>query len=372
MPGFSAACLPDTPLTRASYRAFPTASGTWPLNYLPCPAKPGPADGRRFWQDATTATKSTVAVAEADPDGPPPEAGGDDDEADDDWGPIRLGTLPPAEAFPLDVLPGPARDLAEAVARSIRCPVDFPAVAALATASGLIGRSASLLVKPGYFATASLYAALVGGPSSGKSPALRAALAPVWRLAEILFDEARAARALWNEAPEDERGEEPAVRRIVTTDPTTEALGPILASNPRGLIVAPDEMTKWVMSMDQYKGGKGGDRPFYLSAWVGEPIYIDRAKNMKEPIVVPHPFLNIVGGMTPDMLTALSEGRGRDDGFMARLLFTFPNRVANRRYSEEGVPDSTAARLGRAAKAGPSGNGRCATWKAMPPPTSSR
>ena len=82
--------------------------------------------------------------------------------------------------------PIPARDLAEAAAESIGCPVDFPAVAILAAASGIIGRSASLLIKPGYFESASLYVALVGSPSSGKSPALRAALAPVWSIAAKL------------------------------------------------------------------------------------------------------------------------------------------------------------------------------------------
>ena len=35
-------------------------------------------------------------------------------------------------------------------------------------------------VKAGYFVTSSLFVALVGSPSSGKSPALRAALAPLW------------------------------------------------------------------------------------------------------------------------------------------------------------------------------------------------
>ena len=133
----------------------------------------------------------------------------------------------------------------------------------------------------------------------------------------------------------------PTLQRIVSTDPTTEALAPILARNPRGLTVAPDEMTKWVMSMDQYKGGKGGDRPFYLSAWGGEPVFIDRAKHMREPIAVPHPFLTVVGGTTPDMLSALSEGKGREDGFMARLLFCYPERMP-RHYSEEGIPEPVA------------------------------
>ena len=49
---------------------------------------------------------------------------------------------------------------------------------------------------------------------------------------------------------------------------------------------------------------------------------------MSEPIVVPHPFLTVVGGLTPDMLTELPEGKGRDDGFMARLLFAYPDREA--------------------------------------------
>ncbi len=118
----------------------------------------------------------------------------------------------------------------------------------------------------------------------------------------------------WKEAKPDERAEPPILERIVSTDPTTEALGPILADNPRGMILTPDEMTKWIMSMDQYKGGRGGDRPFYLSAWNGEPIYIDRAKRPGEPITVPHPYIAIAGGMTPDMLSTLPEGRGAMTG----------------------------------------------------------
>jgi hypothetical protein len=212
----------------------------------------------------------------ADPRGSPPSEA--DTHADDDWEPIRLGALPSAEPFPLDVLPIPARDLAEAAAESIGCPADFPAVAILAPASGVIGRSASLLIKSGYFASASLYVGLVGNPSSGKSPALGATLAPVWSIGQSLHEKWRPERDAWKAGKSDQRGPEPILERVVSTDPTTEALGPILAKNPRGLVLAPDEMTKWFLSMDQYKGGRGGDRPFYLSAWNGEPVYVDRAK----------------------------------------------------------------------------------------------
>jgi hypothetical protein len=53
------------------------------------------------------------ALVAADPTGPAPEndsKGGV--EPDDNWEPIRLGSLPPAEPFPIDVLPPAARDLA--------------------------------------------------------------------------------------------------------------------------------------------------------------------------------------------------------------------------------------------------------------------
>jgi hypothetical protein len=294
-----------------------------------------------FLADLPDRDRITQAVADADPTGPAPEATADDDGSGEQWGPIRLGSLPRAELFPLDTLPIPVRDLANAAAKSIACPVDYPAVAALAAASGLIGRSVVLHIKDGYEASASLYAALVGGPSSGKSPALGFALAPVWALAEKLQDRWRTETKDREVSKSQDSGDGTELGRIVSTDPTTEALAPLLAKNPRGLIVAPDEMTKWVMSMDQYKGGKGGDRPFYLSVWGGEPVFIDRAKYMREPIVVPHPFLTVIGGMTPDMLSTLSEAKGREDGFLARLLFCFPERTP-RRYSSEGIPESLA------------------------------
>jgi hypothetical protein len=280
------------------------------------------------------------AVQNAEPDGPPPDPSeSSDDGVEGEWGAVLLGTLPRADPFPIDVLPGPARAVAEAAAEAIACPIDFPAAGTLAAASGAIGRSATLMVKPGYFASACLYLAVVGGPSSGKSPALRAALRPLNELAKELHEQWTADRDAWEAADKDGRGPRPTVRRIITTDPTTEALGPILRDNPRGLVVSPDEMTRWVLSMDQYRNGKGGDRPFYLTVWNGDAVYVDRAKNLTEPIAVPHPFLTVVGGMTPDMLSTLHEGRGRDDGFLARLIFAYPDPPP-RRYSPAGISSS--------------------------------
>ena len=272
-----------------------------------------------------------LAMAESFPMGPPPRPVRMTTEADD-----GLGTDPPRRRCPrpnrslLTSLPIPARDLAEAAAESIGCPVDFPAVAILAAASGIIGRSARLVIKPGYFESASLYAAPCGEPFKRQITSPARPWPPSGKSSRE-YDDSGDRRWMRGRPPSPTRGEEPSLTPDRHDRPHNRGPRPDPGQEPdAGLIVVPDEMTKWVMSMDQYKGGKGGDRPFYLSAWNGEPVYIDRAKHMTEPIVVPHPFLTVVGGMTPDMLSTLPEGRGRDDGFIARLLFAYPDRMAHR------------------------------------------
>jgi hypothetical protein len=98
--------------------------------------------------------------------------------------------------------------------------------------------------------------------------------------------------------------------------------------NPRGLVVISDEITGWVMSMNEYKGGKGSDRQFWLSAWSGEPVKVDRKGSREEgSVIVPHPFLNVLGGIQPDMLQLLKNERSLEDGFLHRILFCCPEEV---------------------------------------------
>src|SRR5262249_43268237 len=122
-------------------------------------------------KDATVPRPLSGLVALCDPG-----AGGDE------WGPLRLGDAPPAEPFADVILPDPVYDFVRVVSASIGCPPDFVGLPVLVIAGAAIGRSASLLLKPGYFASASLYGMNVGGPSSGKSPALDAVVAPMWEI----------------------------------------------------------------------------------------------------------------------------------------------------------------------------------------------
>ena len=73
-----------------------------------------------------------------------------------------------------------------------------------------------------------------------------------------------------------EKPRKPVLLRVHTDDATVESLAPILMKNPRGLIQIRDELAAWVTSANQYKGGKGSDRQFWLSNWAGVQACVDR------------------------------------------------------------------------------------------------
>lgn len=316
---------------------------------------PGPARQELFkWAcvawDESEVDALTLAIAQIDPDGPPPA-----DDVPEPWPAMRLDEPPPAEAFPVDVLPAAASELVQAAAASIGCSPDHAALATLAAAAGAIGRSVSLKLKDSYFAPASLYACLVGPPSDGKTPALDAAAEPVKRIGRTLAEEHRQAMRRW-EAEEEAaaklpKGQKPPptpppqARRIDVDDITMETIPQILEPNPRGLILIKDELSGLLTGANQYKGGKGNDRQVWLNIWSGTEIVKDRVGNGKAvSIRCPHPLLTIVGGMQPDMLGEMVDAKGRSDGLVERFLFAYPDPTPAAKWSKVGIPSDTADR----------------------------
>jgi hypothetical protein len=125
-------------------------------------------------------------------------------------------------------------------------------------------------------------------------------------------------------------------------DTTTEALFPILEENPRGVLVSREELTGWLRSMDQYKG-KGSDRQTWLSMWSNSPTAIDR-KGRAEPIIVPRPFVSLVGSVQPEKLPELA--RGPDDGLLDRFLVSYPE-LKRTRISDAEISDEATVEVKR-------------------------
>jgi hypothetical protein len=285
----------------------------------------------------------TVAALLSELAGPP------DTEEAGDWEPG--GAAEGGAPFPLTAFPPVLRNFASTVAASLQCPVDFIAVFMLAVAGAAIGAARRLRVRPGYEEGARIYAAVVAPPGSAKSPALRAVCAPIYAEQQRLHAEYRAAMAEYERAldtPASSAGASPrpvrpAMRHLYVGDVTVEALSHMLARSPRGLIKICDELTGWIMGMNQYKGGRGSDRQFYLSGWSGEPIKVDRRSNADDPLLVPDPFLSVIGGIQPGRLSELDAGDDGEDGFVHRILLVFPRPVGTRQWRWEGLPEAPRA-----------------------------
>lgn len=269
----------------------------------------------------------------------------------------------PAPPFPMWTLPIQLSEFVRAASAALRCPPDFLGVPLLVLAGAAIGNSRVLELKRGYVVGANMYAALVANPGSAKSPALSVAADPFYRRQEeahlnytrALVDHqkkvaeyekaqksaGRGAKpnAELNEPPAEPPAQ-PALEYLWTSDVTIEALAMLLQSSHRGMVIIRDELSGWVRSLGQYKGGRGADREFFLETWSQKPI--NSVRKGQPELLVHRPFLSIIGAITPDMVGTLAEDDGREDGFVDRILFSFPEPVS-KRWTEDSISESVKA-----------------------------
>jgi hypothetical protein len=280
------------------------------------------------------------AIAEQDPQGPaPPSETGEDP---DDWGPLALEELPEALPFPVEVFPPSLQAYCREVAASKLASIDFVGVAMLAVAGAAIGQSVSINIKHKWTEAALLYCGLVAPPGKVKSPVISTVAEPLTDIDHRLREESQQRIREWRDAKEETEesedeaavGPEPPRLRAVVRDITRESLVLVLRDNPRGVLCDPDELAGWVASFGEYKGRGGSDRRFWLSVWGCAPVSVDR-KGGREATLVPHPFVTVLGGLPPDMLNVLSDEQGRIDGFIDRILFSYPEEFPVQYWTDE-------------------------------------
>lgn len=249
--------------------------------------------------------------------------------------PLPEASVPP---FPLEVLPPWLRQLCTEASRALCCPPDYVAVPLLCAAGSAVGASRSLQLTRGWWVMPALYACVVAPPGSAKSPAANRALNAIraqHKRSNIAF---RAALRKWNKEEPDHRGDKPTFARAYTSDVTSEKLVSILHECPRGLLYHRDELLSWIGSMDQYReGGKGSDRQIYMAMWDHQSISIERkCHDDGLPVSAHRPCLTVYGTIQPDVLHRLSK-KGEQDGFMERILFSYPKHSEEKRWTWEDV-----------------------------------
>jgi hypothetical protein len=198
------------------------------------------------------------------------------------------------------------------------------AISALAVCAGAIPDCVKLRVKrhnTGWVEPARLWVALVGSPSSKKSPTMAAAVRPLRR---IDADQARRyaeERAIYDKLPKEEKlkVDPPKQVRSVLQDTTIEAAQDVLKDSPDGLLCYQDELSGWFGSMDKYSAGRGSakDRAFWLEAFNGGSYSVHRVG--RGSVFIENLSISLIGGIQPEPMRQVADD-SVDDGLLQRLL----------------------------------------------------
>ncbi len=241
------------------------------------------------------------------------------DESEKDDGEPELQYDP----FPMGALPGPIRAYVRASARALgeKVPPAMVAVPTLSVLSGAIGDAARLQLKRSWTEPATLWTVLVAPSGSTKSPAFSHAVRPVFRRESEARDEHQHALAEWSAQEDPDPQEKPVRKRYRTGDATPEAVVKILEENPRGVLLARDELGAWLGSFDRYVNG-AADLQFWVEVWQGVQASRDRAGEGNT--TVDTPAVPVTGTIQPGTLKEKLDEIHFDTGFAARLILCQP------------------------------------------------
>ncbi|AWM38186.1 hypothetical protein C1280_15135 [Gemmata obscuriglobus] len=246
-----------------------------------------------------------------------------------------------APAFPLHAFPAAVAEHVCAVAESVYCPVDYPALATLAAASAAIGASYVAKVKADFFQGAGLFCALVGDPSAKKSPPIKHVIRPMQKEQADRVEKIR--DEYGDELPEMYKEGE---GELFVSDVTVEKLGEMLQRQPRGLLLYKPELVGWLLAQNQYKAkGVGSDRSFFLEVYDSEPITVHRKGGAA--IHVSRPSLTMVGATQPDVVREFFDRR---DGLAERILWAYPAALPPRGERFYEVPFALSSQWGQVLK----------------------
>ncbi|MDE2103952.1 MAG: DUF3987 domain-containing protein [Patescibacteria group bacterium] len=249
--------------------------------------------------------------------------------------------LEPPGPFPMAALPPVLR--AFVTSRSAVVGADRAALAwsAISACSAAVDARIRLRMQRHHFWTvpAAIWAALIGAPSTKKTPAIDAAWAPLQAIQGRDLGGHNIAVAEWKSLPKEERARVPEPsppRRLVTHDATMEAMQELLSKQDRGIGVLRDELAGWIGSMEKYAPGKGSaaDRAFWLQCFNGGHFVADRVQ--RGTVVVNNLLATICGGIQPDRLRDFRNLT--DDGLWQRFV---PVILAPATIGADEPPDDT-------------------------------
>lgn len=244
---------------------------------------------------------------------------------DNNPAPIDLWQRATCPPLPDMLLPDVIADFATIQADLMGADPAGMAMAALAACAAAIPDSIEIRPKehdPSWTESARIWVALVGLPSTMKSPMINAATRPLKAIDARMYSEYVSAKTAYDDLPKDERKGVSAPRhtRLRLEDTTIEAAQEVLKDSPDGVLLLQDELSGWFGSMEKYSGGGRGsskDRAFWLQSFNGGPYTVNRVG--RGASMIPNLSVSLLGGIQPEPIRAIARDM-QDDGLLQRLF----------------------------------------------------
>jgi hypothetical protein len=236
-------------------------------------------------------------------------------------------------AFPIDIFPEEIKYYLTECSSKLDSNVDFMGVSLLWLISVCVGNSFEIEVKRGWIENGVLWVAVVGKAGLGKTPSISNVIFPLMKSnsreiknyikhrEEYDFYQALSKK----EKEEHSEPTEPKKTQFIANDITLEALVELHQESDNAVGVFKDELAGWLKDMNKYRAGS--DLEFWLSCWSGKSVSMNR-KTARSSFVE-KPFIPVLGGIQPSIFNSFSTEENKENGFMDRMLLSFPDAVVD-------------------------------------------
>jgi len=214
--------------------------------------------------------------------------------------------------FPIDALPPKVREYIEKTCLQLRKSIDFLAVACLVIAGTVVGKSRALQLEEGYLVFANLYGCLVGKSGTGKSPAIKKAMAP------IIHKKLTKGNSYYVTHAHS--------RALI------EELENNLKSNKKSdsTLYYKDELSGLLKVINNNNGNE--ERENILNLYDGFVVNMIRPTSLFRG-QLDDSYISLIGGLVNSSLRFLRAGSG-EDGIMGRLSFATPRTPPQGEWAE--------------------------------------
>jgi hypothetical protein len=231
--------------------------------------------------------------------------------------------------FPIDIFPETYQKYILANRQSLNLYIDFMCATLLFLVSIIIGNSVIVRIKNGWTESASVWFSLVGKAGVGKTPSINAMRFPLQKLNSIeiqkYVENYKKYEVFMNLSEQDKKTHEiihkPKKTQFLVNDVTLEALVELHDENKNGIGILKDELAGWLKDMNKYR--EGSDLEHWLSSWSNGEINMNR-KTAKSSFVE-RAFMPVLGGIQPEILESFYTAENKDNGFLDRMLFVYPD-----------------------------------------------